>query len=141
MCLQVLYLVNEEDDKALVNGARGVVTGFDETGLPMVTFADGVERTVFRHSWEWKPDPRSHKVTAVRSQIPLKLAWAISIHKSQGMSINCLEVFLDRCWLPGQSYVALSRATCEAGLRVHVSSSCLDRITVDPRVVEFDETM
>lgn len=140
--MQVLYLVNDEEDSALVNGARGVVTGFDiDFGLPLVTFADGLERMVFRHSWEWKPDPRTHKVTATRSQIPLKLAWAISIHKSQGMSINCLEVFLDKCFESGQAYVALSRATCEDGLCVHVSPACVERIRADPRVVEFDETM
>ena len=134
--------MNDENDKVMVNGARGVVTGFcKDSDLPLVTFADGKERIVSKHSWEWKPDGRSYKARAVRTQVPLKLGFSISIHKSQGMSINCLEVFLDKCFEHGQAYVALSRATCEAGLRVHVSPACLERIRADPRVVEFDEAM
>ena len=57
------------------------------------------------------------------------------------MSIDAVEVYLDECWLPGQSYTALSRCTTLEGLRVHVSLACLSRIQADPRVTEFEKTL
>ena len=87
----MVHLMNHPEDRHLVNGTRGVVTGFEKgTRNPQVQLASGRTRTIKKHMWELKPNPRG-KVLASRTQIPLKLAWALSIHKSQGMSIDRLE--------------------------------------------------
>ena len=79
---QVVHLANAED-RRLVNGSRGVVIAFEPASNdPVVRLTDGSSHTIRRHTWEYKPDPKG-RVLASRSQIPLKLAWALSIHKSQ----------------------------------------------------------
>ncbi|XP_039179148.1 ATP-dependent DNA helicase PIF1 isoform X2 [Crotalus tigris] len=91
---QVMLTKNLDVSQGLVNGARGVVIGFETEGKgPAGTYL-------------------------TRQQIPLKLAWAISIHKSQGMTLDCAEVSLARVFESGQAYVALSRARSLASIRV-----------------------
>merc|ERR1719229_909617 len=109
--------------ETLVNGSRGVVVKFvevtpDKPGgdrLPVVRFLSGEEQVV-----EWQEDKKevAKGRVFVRKQVPLRLSWAITIHKSQGMSIDFLEVDLRNVFEPGQAYVALSRARTFEGLRV-----------------------
>lgn len=122
---QVMLTKNVDVSKSLVNGARGVVIGFTNTQhpLPIVNFLSGVKQVVGLEVYSIKI---SSDVLAIRKQLPLKLAWAMSIHKSQGMSLDCVEMCLSRVFECGQAYVALSRAKSLSGLRVlDFDASCV----------------
>jgi ATP-dependent DNA helicase PIF1 len=135
---QVMLLININVEGGLVNGSRGVVTKFvrdrsssdvedcdpDEyTGPVMgigVKFSNGREEVIVSFKQEFRDDGDNMDVPpkAFRIQYPLRLAYAITIHKSQGLSIDCLEIDLKGCFTHGQAYVALSRATSFENLRV-----------------------
>ena len=102
---------------------------------PTVKFQSGLIRTFDVQSFEYCV----HGVgTAIRDQIPLMLAWAISIHKAQGMSIDKLKVAVGDAFAPGQTYVALSRAKSKEGLEISTwKDSC---VKFDQRAVDFDAT-
>ena len=87
---------------------------------PVVRFAiaDGSSRDLLCQNESWKIELPSGEVQASRSQIPLILAWALSIHKAQGQTLERVKVDLGRIFEKGQAYVALSRATCQEGLQV-----------------------
>ncbi|KAF3699156.1 ATP-dependent DNA helicase PIF1 [Channa argus] len=125
---QVMLTKNLDVARGLVNGARGVVAAFEsgKHGLPHVRFLCGVTEVLKPERWVFKSGGGIH---LSRQQLPLKLAWAISIHKSQGMTLDCVEISLARVFERGQAYVALSRARCLQGLRV---------MDFDPRVVRAD---
>uniref|UniRef100_A0A674ME72 ATP-dependent DNA helicase PIF1 n=1 Tax=Takifugu rubripes TaxID=31033 RepID=A0A674ME72_TAKRU len=125
---QVMLTKNLDITRGLVNGARGVVVAFEsgKNGLPRVRFLCGVTEVLKPERWVFKSGGGIH---LSRQQLPLKLAWAISIHKSQGMTLDCVEISLARVFESGQAYVALSRARSLEGLRV---------MDFDPQVVRAD---
>ena len=87
---------------------------------PVVRFhiADGSTRDLLCQQESWKIELPNGEVQASRSQIPLILAWALSIHKAQGQTLERVKVDLGRIFEKGQAYVALSRATCQEGLQI-----------------------
>ena len=87
---------------------------------PYVRFsnADGTSRHLLVQPEMWKIELPNGEVQASRSQVPLILAWALSIHKAQGQTLERVKVDLGRVFEKGQAYVALSRATCQEGLQV-----------------------
>jgi ATP-dependent DNA helicase PIF1 len=99
----------------LVNGSRGVVTGFDETQshFPVVQFAGGQQLTITPCAFAVEEGGRE---AASRRQLPLVLAWAVTMHKAQGLSLDCVEVDVEDVFAGGQTYVALSRCTTLQGL-------------------------
>lgn len=111
---QVMLLKNINVANGLVNGARGVVIKFVEN-IPVVQFKSGVQYHAKLEKWNLKTSTGS---IVHRIQVPLKLAWAFSIHKSQGLTLDCVEMCLARVFDAGQSYVALSRAQSLQSLRV-----------------------
>ncbi|XP_043591407.1 ATP-dependent DNA helicase PIF1 isoform X4 [Bombus pyrosoma] len=111
---QVMLLKNINVTNGLVNGARGVVIKFVEN-IPVVQFKSGVQYHAKLEKWNLKTSTGS---IVHRIQVPLKLAWAFSIHKSQGLTLDCVEMCLARVFDAGQSYVALSRAQSLQSLRV-----------------------
>lgn len=144
---QVMMLKNQDVEQGLVNGARGVVTDFTNArktsigmiSLPIVTFIvkiGGKEVTkvveVEPSTWDLQ---QGNRVVASRVQIPLMLAWAISIHKSQGMTIPYLNVSFRGMFEYGQAYVALSRATDLDGLSI--SGYSTKSIKAHPLVAKY----
>lgn len=70
------------------------------------------------HPEIWKVEQPNGEISASRLQLPLILAWALSIHKAQGQTLERVKVDLGRVFEKGQAYVALSRATCQEGLQI-----------------------
>ena len=87
---------------------------------PLVRFsvADGTTRDLLCQQESWKIELPNGEVQASRLQIPLILAWALSIHKAQGQTLERVKVDLGKIFEKGQAYVALSRATSQEGLQI-----------------------
>ena len=102
--------------RTLVNGSTGFVTGYSSHGYPVVTFDDGTPLTIEPVMVPVTDPSDPNKIVAKRTQVPLKLAWAITSHKSQGMTLPCVEVYCGNEFTSGQLYVALSRAKESAGV-------------------------
>jgi len=159
----VMLLKNLAPERRLVNGARGIVVGFKPARrigfdqllagypaegdaampyLPEVKFLtsdDGrTGPTVLIDPDEWSLESGRDKV-AWRKQLPLKLAWAISIHKSQGMTLEAAELDLASCFEPGHAYVALSRVVSLAATRL--LSFDPSRVYAHPKVVAYYERL
>lgn len=104
---------------------------------PYVRFLlqDGTTRDVLIQPETWKIEDHEGRTEASRSQVPLILAWALSIHKSQGQTLEWVKVDLTRIFEKGQSYVALSRAVRMDGLQVLGFER--SKIMVHPKVIDF----
>lgn len=140
---QVMSIVNvtthdlEENELLICNGSQGIVVGWSTSVpvYPIVKFDNGIQMTIPPHVWI------SDNIPGIGvSQIPLILSWAITIHKSQGAS-------LDRCIIDagsgvfecGQTYVALSRVKSLTGLSL--TSYDVSKVCINKRVREFYETL
>lgn len=109
---EVMFVANNPP-AGYVNGTRGQIIGFDD-GLPVVKVTGSSRKIkVDAHDWKLEEDG---KVRAEVSQLPLRLAWAITIHKSQGMSLDAAEIDLSKSFTPGMGYVAISRVRGLNGL-------------------------
>lgn len=133
---QVMCIVNivlEEMNDTLCNGAQGIVIGFSKNDLklPIVRYTNGYVMTMEYNTW------KSENIPGIGvSQIPLILAWAITIHKSQGTTLEVAEIDagsgIFEC---GQTYVALSRVKTLSGL--YLSSFDISRVKINKKVQDF----
>lgn len=128
--VQVILTVNLDVPGGFVNGSRGVVVGFDST-LPIVKFISGT-RTI---DYQTYTNENKGKILYSLKQIPLKLAYAISIHKSQGMTIDLVVADLSRVFEHGQGYVCLSRVRSLEGL--YLSGINYKKLTCHPKALEY----
>jgi len=128
MC--IVNIQNELKELELCNGSQGIVKSFAGE-YPVVLFHNGIQRTMVPHIWE------SDKIKGVSiSQIPLIHSWAISIHKSQGATLDMAEIDIGSgIFECGQSYVALSRVKSLEGL--FLSSYDLSKIKINHKVKQF----
>ncbi len=143
-CLSPDTLILKEDamvmctknnfEAGYVNGTLAKVVDFErETGLPIIETTEGKRIVMNTTTWDVIEDG---KTLAQIEQIPLRLAWAITVHKSQGMSLDAVEVDLSKAFVFGQGYVALSRVRTLAGLKVLGLSA--NALSVDPKIVRRD---
>lgn len=122
-------------EKGYVNGTLGKVVGFDEySNNPIVKLKDGMEITAERAKWSID---KSGREEASVMQIPLRLAWAFSVHKSQGMSLDSAFVELSDAFEFGQGYVAISRVCSLEGLWLEGANE--KAFLMHPDVVEQDK--
>jgi len=130
-----VMFVKNNFEGGYVNGTLGVVKSFEGTSSVVKTFA-GKEICVTKEKWEIIDDG---KVLAKVEQLPLRLAWAITVHKSQGMTLDAAEIDLSKSFVPGQGYVALSRLRALSGLTLLGLNRMA--LTADPYVVELDKRL
>ena len=124
---RVMSLVNGlADEDSLYNGSLGTVESFTKDGLPVIKFDNGIKTVVQQKSFVITErviteDEEGKEVIDIKTlmeiiQIPLKLAWGITIHKSQGLTFDNVYVDCSRIFAPGQIYVAFSRCRSLRGL-------------------------
>ena len=131
---EVMFIKNNYEE-GYVNGTRGVVAGFDSRGEPIVKISSSGKRiTVSAKEWQIE---ENGKVKASITQYPLRLAWAITIHKSQGMSLDSAEIDLSKTFAYGMGYVALSRVRTLSGVRL--VGFDVKALEVDPLALHLGE--
>lgn len=117
-----------------MNGSTGIIVGFDEeSGAPRVRLTSG--REIVMAEAEWAVEENGKQVASI-VQYPLRLAWAMTIHKSQGMSLDAALMDLSRTFEYGQGYVALSRLRSLEGL--HLLGCNRRALEVHPEILEED---
>lgn len=103
----LVMAVKNSLDKKYVNGSIGTVIDFEPNmGYPIVQFKNGKVVSMTPDTWELRD---GEKKRASITQIPLRLAWAITVHKSQGMTLDSAKIDLRKAFVEGMGYVALSR--------------------------------
>ncbi len=133
----VLFIKNNLE-AGYINGTTGVVVDFDEDdNMPIVKIFSG--RKIKLSPEDWTMENENGNIVATVSQVPLKLAWAITVHKSQGMTLDAAEIDLTRTFEPGQGYVALSRIKSIDGLKLMGINNMA--LQVDSLILQIDDRM
>lgn len=130
----VVMFTKNNHEAGFVNGTLGTVVEFAESGMPVVETYDGEEIVAEPVDWKIEEDGN---VRAWIEQVPLRLAWAITVHKSQGMSLDAAFIDLGKAFEYGQGYVALSRVRTLAGL--HLQGFNERALEVHPKVARQDD--
>ncbi len=133
----LVMFVKNNFEEGYVNGTMGKVTGFEEkNGYPLVQAFSGRVVKAIPAEWEVEEDVDTKaKIT----QIPLRLAWGITIHKSQGMTLDAAELDLGRSFEHGMGYVALTRVRTLQGIRLR--SICRTALTVNEKIIQLDKRL
>ena len=126
--------IDQDSDMPIVNGSQGIVTAFTENGtIPLVKFQNGSIRQIGHHSWN-----SEHVPGLSVAQIPLIYSWALTIHKSQGVTLDAAQIDAgSRIFECGQTYVALSRVKDINGL--YLTAFNYRYIKVNKKAKEFYE--
>jgi len=132
----VVMFIKNNQGRGYVNGTLGKVIGFDaDDSYPIVETYSGREIVASPTSWKFE---ENDSILAEINQVPLRLAWAITVHKSQGMSLEAAEIDLSKSFAYGMGYVALSRVRSLDGIRLlGINPTAL---MVDGEIGEIDIT-
>ncbi len=132
---RVMFVKNDQG-KRYNNGTLGVVIKFTNLGFPVVKTVSGAELTVTEDAWRIEEDG---KVKAEIKQIPLRYAWAITVHKSQGMTLDAAQIDLSKTFTFGMGYVALSRVRTIEG--VELLGFHDDALLMHPEILMLDKEL
>jgi ATP-dependent exoDNAse (exonuclease V) alpha subunit len=132
----VVMFVQNNYAKGYVNGTLGLVVDFDGEGMPVVETLQGATISAAMASWRVE---EGEEVIAEINQLPLRLAWAITVHKSQGMTLDAAQIDLSKSFIPGMGYVALSRVRRLDTLNLLGLNS--RALQVDRRVIELNKDL
>ncbi|KFI56111.1 ATPase AAA [Bifidobacterium callitrichos DSM 23973] len=130
--------LRNDTDRQFVNGSLGTVRGFaadNKGGWPIVEFENGNIVTMKQATWEMMD---GDEVLASVSQVPLRCAWGITIHKSQGMTLDRAVMDLRRTFAPGMGYVALSRVESLDGLYLEGVNNRMFLVSPDAVMLDGD---
>lgn len=135
---QVMMLKNTYQKDGVINGSLGVIKEFSKKNYPVVEFSGGQVLTIAPEVWALEKFDVEKKEIIIESsmkQIPLILAWAITIHKSQGMSLDKVKCDLSKVFVDGQIYVALSRVKTLNGL--YINGLDFSKVRANSAIVNF----
>ena len=133
---QVMCAINLDQEQGIINGSQGKVIGFNEQNEPIIKFFyKNIIRSISVHKW-FNDIYESNGI----SQIPLILSWAITIHKSQGITLEYANINIgSNIFECGQSYVALSRVKSLEGL--FIQGLDFSKIKSNPKVIKFYDSL
>lgn len=127
----VMSIANIDNENGIVNGSQGIIIDFDNESNPIVKFNNGHIMTVFRHGWKSETIPG-----LTVKQIPLILAWSVTIHKAQGLTLDKVIVDIGNdIFECGQMYVAISRVKTFDGL--YLENFDITKLKINYRVLNF----
>lgn len=112
---KVMFVKNNYE-KGYLNGSLGKVLRYNDEGYPVIQLNNGYEITA--EPEDWRIEDETGKLLVSYVQVPLRLAWAITVHKSQGMTLDSAVMDLSKTFEKGQGYVALSRVKGMDGLQL-----------------------
>ncbi|WP_026714130.1 ATP-dependent DNA helicase [Flavobacterium daejeonense] len=140
---QIMFIKNDTGEyKRFYNGKIGKIKELEEATITVVFDDESeveVERAVWdniQYSYNREQKKIVEEIVGTFEQFPIRLAWAITVHKSQGLTFEKVIADLGRAFAPGQVYVALSRCTSFSGLMLKTQLNSY-AIKTDPRVIEF----
>ncbi len=136
---QVMMIKNTYQKDGIINGSLGIIREFSsKKSYPLVEFANGKILTISPEEWLIEKFDEEKKLVVTESgvsQVPLILAWAMTIHKSQGLTLDKISCDLSDIFSPGQAYVALSRARSLSS--IFIESINFDRISSNREAANF----
>lgn len=131
-----VMFVKNNFEQGYINGTLGKIIGFDYNNMPIVEILGGRKIEVGPATWTVEED---ELVKAEIRQLPLRLAWAITVHKSQGMNLDAAEIDLSKSFVEGMGYVALSRLRSLEGLKLKGINQMA--FMVNQEILELDKKL